>query len=283
MDLLLVAAEAEFAQQQQRLGSRPTPARLRHSLVTLGAKKLELATLSVTQADVLKVQADVRAVRAAGAGVPRVHHDLAAVLLCVRARVVAFYSQLALNTRGEPGLRRSEARRKITSANRRTANQIVSFAEECQLARGPLFSSRPPIIFRGDSGPPGKGISFDKVWKEVAKKCLVLYTDEFRSSCNDIMCGGVVHTATVSKARPGHTATPLRCSLQCSDRNCPSKGRFQHRDLMAACNIACLWVYRMLLGGYLGGYSRCEALNGDKTQLVDMTQRLSLFRLFHGA
>ena len=52
---------------------------------------------------------------------------------------------------------------------------------------------------------------------------------------------------------------------------------------MAACNIACLWVYRMLLGGYLGGYSRCEALNDDKTQLVDMTQRLSLFRLFHGA
>ena len=86
----------------------------------------------------------------------------------------------------------------------------------------------------------------------------------------------------MAKARVGRKPRENRGAKHCNNSFCPSQGRFQHRDVMAAMNIACIFVLRMVLGGYLGSFSRCEELKADGTQMADTTQCLSLLNVFRG-
>ena len=229
------------------------------------------------------VQRDVRTVRAAFAAVSRYPTCVEDALAGVGASAAAFEAQWRLNSDENYFQRQANVARKVKGVHQHVANTIFNFARQKQLAKGPIIASRLPFIPIGDSGDGPPDVSVQKVIDLLSQMCLVTQEAiEFRSTATCLLSGNIAHKPPRARARPGRKRSLLRDSVQCGNIHCPSEGRFQNRDLMAACNIALLWVYRMLLGGYLGGFSRCEALTADKTQLVDPTQRLSLFSLFHG-
>jgi hypothetical protein len=288
----LARVELQLSTATQRLADLPAVcarqsdrrllAQLQREQAQLRKKNTELTSAVTVLTNKVRVQGDVRIVRQAFVAVPHHKTSLAHVLADVDATNTAFAAQWALNSVEDRFMRQSEVDRKTKGMHQAVANTIYNFARKAQLTKGPIISSRPPFILIGDAGDGPPDMSVQRVLDLLSLDCLVSQeASEFRTTATDPICGGIAHKPPLARARPGRKARLLRGTVQCSNPNCPSEGRFQNRDLMAACNIALLWVYSMLLGGYLGGYSRCEALTADKTRLVDSTQRLSLFSLFH--
>jgi hypothetical protein len=226
----------------------------------------------------LTMQQHTRAIYAARLGVPAKHYSLdhwAQDLTAVN-KVFPSHVYKALD-RGQ-GERECNAFRLRRRAEQVVANGMTSFSLKKTLEAG--GSDRPPGVVMGDQGRGGQLLSVKRVTALVAKVCIVAHASEDRSTVLHLHCGGPTRCPAAGKTGTTQAAKTIRASLQCTDRNCVSRHRFDNRDVVAACNIGCLFWYSMLLGGYLGGFSRCEALTADKTQLADPTMRLSLFKVF---
>jgi len=226
----------------------------------------------------LTMQQHTRAIRTARVGVPSKHYLLSDWAQDLAAVNVAFVSHVyKAQDRGQ-GERESDAFRYRRGAEQMTANGITGFSLKKTLETG--GSDRPSGVVMGNKGRGGHQLSVKRITALVALKCVVTNASEDRSTLLQLQCGGPTRCPAAGKAGTTLAAKTINGSLQCMDRNCVSRHRFDNRDVVAACNIGCLFWYSMLLGGYLGGFSRCEALNADKTQLADPTMRLSLFQAF---
>ena len=230
----------------------------------------------------ITTQENVRTINTARRDVAE-HRRGGASIADARAKAfnAAFDAHAAVLNLEDPWLRNADAARLKQSANQKVADAVVSHAYSAAALRGPVHFA--PIIIVGDGNASGGCIDLKRVWQLVSRFCLVFYNaSEFRSTHLGLCCGGAMHHPPAGKARGvGRAAKGFKGTLQCGDRNCASQGRFQHRDLMAAANIACIFVCSFVLGGSLGGFSRCQALGADG-QLVDPSKRLSMLRLFTG-
>ena len=243
-------------------------ARVRTELEAAQKEHAQLTSAIDTQRHVRRKNGSVRGVSKSDA------------VAMAKAYAETFDSHVALLKLRGPRLRRANTLRLTTSVTQKVANAVVCHAYACAALRGPVHFA--PIIIVGDGKVRGACINMSRVWKLVSKYCLVFFNaNEFRTTHLGMCCGGPMHKPPVGKARVGRTAWRFNGTLRCGDRNCPSQGRFLHRDLQAACNIAGVFVCSFVLGGFLGGFSRCEAL-AKNGQLVNPDQRLSMLSLFQG-
>jgi hypothetical protein len=191
----------------------------------------------------------------------------------VGAFCAAFDAKLFLLKRDAPRDRKFESFRRGKSELQLQANFISDLAAEYYKSQG---NTGVPVIVWGDC------VQQKALVDLVAKRCLVLGGGEFRSTGNCRDCGSTLKCPFVGKARAGCERKTNKGALRCEDGNCRTQGRFQHRDVVAACSIVDVFLCSKLMGGSLGGFSRCVARTPDKTQLVSIDQRLSLLRVFHG-
>ena len=237
----------------------------------VAVKKRELARLEQVE----KVQRNVRAVRTAWLGASAVGAPFS--FERAMAEMGAFYSafdaKLFLLKLDGPRVRKINSWRLGKSELQLRANFICDFAANYYKSQG---NTGVPVIVWGDC------VQQQKLVDLVAKRCRVFGDGEFRSTGNCRDCGSTLVCPNVGKARAGCKSKTNKGALRCTDGNCRTQGRFQHRDVVAACSIVDVFVCSKLMGGSLGGFSRCAGRTPDKTRLVDLNERLSLLRVFHG-
>jgi hypothetical protein len=111
---------------------------------------------------------------------------------------------------------------------------------------------RLPVVLIGDwlkKHGAGGAFPLQRFIKHLAKRCIVIVCDEFRTTrrCGD--CG-----ADTKHPLQSDHKTEFRGTLQCADetKTCGSRGRFKNRDVAAACNISSRFLCGFYVGGSLG-------------------------------
>ena len=227
--------------------------------------KLELA---------VKVQEATRAVNVGMRGAPRAYSTREDIFKHLDHMGKVFAAQSFLLRQIGPRQRRFDALRHRMRALQLAANEIVSFCASAHQLDGIFY--RPPVLLIGNHATDRRArhtFSFKRLLELLSKTMIVIVCDEYRTTALCHFCGsGQQHPRKVNKQH--HKGT-----VQCTDVHCPAGGRFKNRDGAAGCNIDGRFVYRFLVGGDLGGFSRSDAklVNG---QLFDANRRLSLFQTF---
>ncbi len=98
-----------------------------------------------------------------------------------------------------------------------------------------------------DVNAPGGAFPLKRFVDELAKKCVVIVLDEFRTSSRCSHCSGPLsHTTKADKS------AEFRGTVYCTAKGCGSFGRFENRDALGAANVSARFICGFYVGGSLG-------------------------------
>ena len=153
-------------------------------------------------------------------------------------RHLYFHRQRVLHTQQQ----RVRSSRLINTA----VDQVEKFTGNFKTSMEPQ-TRQLPVLFVGAWQPRHPAFRYQAFLQCLAKKYIVVLTDEYNSTALCSTCGA----ANRFLQHPGHPKL-LRSTVQCTSRACPTRGLFFGRDVNAAYNIAALGFIRTWLGGELG-------------------------------
>ena len=217
------------------------------------------------------MQRRVRAVNTGMRGAPRTSYTTADAVKYLGHLNTVFNDQTRLMQELGPRHRLMDSRRASARTLQLGLNGISSF---CPSQHKSDKFSRPAVLIVGDYAwsKRSKRFPFKRFLRRLARTMIVIVTSEFRTTCLCRFCGGgIQHPQKMDE-------TAHKGTSHCPDKTCVAQGRFKNRDAVAACNTCTLFIYRFLLGGYLGGFSDGEARDAHGQPPVDV--RLSMFQTF---
>jgi hypothetical protein len=94
---------------------------------------------------------------------------------------------------------------------------------------------------------------FRQIYRLLAKQCLVIQADEFRTSSYCPCCNGKLSHPSTARG------TPIKGSLYCASDACSMNHYFFNRDTLAALTIGLKFVFERVVGDYAGAFSRWSA------------------------